>query len=81
MNNMVKFYSTKDRHQKEKVQKYFIDYKIPYRLKVKNNLQINIADTAVIGNMGNNKINLTYVFYVRKKDVKKAIWLISEKSS
>lgn len=75
---MVKIYSTIDGFKKSKVQKCFIEYEIPFKLKVKNNLQMNIADASVIGDMGNHKVVVTYVFYVKKEDANKALWLISK---
>lgn len=64
----VKVYSTNDPEKKKKIQEVLSQNNIKYKVKAKDVFKINIFDTAVLGSLGNNKIKITYYFYVAKEE-------------
>ena len=64
----VKIYSTNDPEKKKKIQEVLSQNNIKYKVKAKDVFKINIFDTAVLGSLGNNKIKITYYFYVAKEE-------------
>lgn len=75
-----KVVTVSDYMKKQEIQELFAQYHIEYKIKVKEILQKNPIDTAVIGTLGMNKMKTVYSFYVEKenlaitKELLKGIW-------
>lgn len=69
-------YSTSDSCQKERVQEILNENHIEYRIRVRDDSRRNPVDQAGLGSLGNNRIRVTYSFYVDKKDAQWAVRLI-----
>lgn len=78
--NWTKIITVSDSNKKEQLQELFLKHNINYKMKVKEILQKNAFDTARIGTLGNNKIKLTYSFYVEKENIEMGRQLISSVS-
>ena len=59
-----KVVTVSDYMKKQEIQELFAQYHIEYKIKVKEILQKNPIDTAVIGTLGMNKMKMVYSFYV-----------------
>lgn len=66
--NWRKIITVGNNQNKELIQELFAAQNIRYKMKVKEILQKNAFDTALIGTFGNNKMKLTYSFYVEKEN-------------
>ena len=51
------------------IQELFAKHNIEYKIKVKEILQKNPIDSAIIGTLGLNRIKIMYSFYVKKEDL------------
>ncbi len=71
-----RIYSTTDRFKKERVQEILNENHIPYKIKVRDDSKRNPVDPAMVGSLGNNRILVTYSFYVDKKDAEWAMQAI-----
>ena len=69
-------YSTSDSCQKERVQEILNENHIEYRIRVRDDSRRNPVDQARLGSLGNNRLLVTYSFYVDKKDAEWAVRLI-----
>lgn len=69
-------YSTSDSFQKERVQEILNENHIEYRIRARDDSRRNPVDQAGLGSLGNNRIRVTYSFYVDKKDAQWAVRLI-----
>ena len=67
--NWTKIITVSDNHTKEQIQELFAKHNIKCKIKTKEILQKNAFDTARIGTLGNNKIKLTYSFYITKENI------------
>ena len=56
--NWTKIITISDNKKKELIQELFAAQNIQYKIRVKEILQKNAFDTALIGTFGNNKIKL-----------------------
>lgn len=66
-------YSTSDSSKKERVQEILNENQIPYKMKARDDSRRNSIDPAMVGSLGNNRILVTYSFYVDKKDAEWAV--------
>lgn len=66
-------YSTSDSSKKERVQEILNENQIPYKMKARDDSRRNPIDPARLGSMGNNRILVTYSFYVDRKDAEQAV--------
>ena len=57
-----------DYAKKERIQEIFAQHHIEYKMKVKEILQKNPIDTAVIGTLGMHKRKISYSFYGEKEN-------------
>ncbi|MBR2593212.1 MAG: hypothetical protein IKD83_01140 [Firmicutes bacterium] len=73
---MKRIYSTTNYLHVQKIQEVFSEKSIAYKIKFKNFFNPNIFDYARLGSLGNNDIVITYIFYVKKNDIKEALRLI-----
>jgi len=64
-----KIISVNNVRKKEHIQEVFARHNIDYKMKVRENLQKNIFDTARLGSLGNNKVKLIYSFFVDKDNM------------
>ena len=64
----TKVITVDDHAKKEHIQDLFAQYHIEYKIKIKEILQKNPMDTAVIGTLGMNKMKISYSFYVEKEN-------------
>lgn len=78
--NWTKIIAVSDSSKKEQLQELFAKHNIKCKIKVKEILQKNAFDTARIGTLGNNKVKLTYSFYVEKENLEIGRQLISSVS-
>lgn len=69
-------YSTSDSSQKERVQEILNENHIEYKIRARDDSRRNPVDQAGLGSLGNNRILVTYSFYVDKKDAQWAVRLI-----
>ena len=69
-------YSTADSSKKERVQEVLSENHIMYKIKARDDSRRNPIDPAVFGSLGNNRILVTYSFYVDKKDAEQAVRVI-----
>ena len=65
--NWTKVITVNDNKTNELIQELFAEQNIKYKMKTKEILQKNAFDTALIGTLGNNKMKLTYTFYIEKE--------------
>lgn len=75
--NWAKLITVSDNKKKEQIQELFAEHNIKYKMKVKEILQKNAFDTAMVGTLGNNKMKLNYSFYVEKENFDMGRHLIS----
>lgn len=66
--NWAKIITVSDNRKREQIQELFAEHNIKYKMKAKEILQKNAFDTARLGTLGNNKIKITYSFYVEKEN-------------
>ena len=64
----TKVITVSDSAKKEQIQELFARHNIEYRMKMKEILQKNPVDTAVIGTLGMNQMKISCSFYVQKED-------------
>ena len=69
-------YSTSDSFQKERVQEILNENHIEYKIRARDDSRRNPVDQAGLGSLGNNRLRVTYSFYVDKKDAEWAVRLI-----
>lgn len=69
-------YSTSDSFQKERVQEILNENHIEYKIRARDDSRRNPFDQAGLGSLGNNRLLVTYSFYVDKKDAEWAVRLI-----
>lgn len=69
-------YSTSDSFQKERVQEILNENHIEYKIRIRDDSRRNPFDQAGLGSLGNNRLLVTYSFYVDKKDAEWAVRLI-----
>lgn len=65
----TKIITVSDSKKKEQIQELFAKHNIEYKIKVKEILQKNPIDSAIIGTLGLNWIKIMYSFYVKKEDL------------
>ena len=65
----TKIITVSDSKKKEQIQELFAKHNIEYKIKVKEILQKNPIDSAIIGTLGLNRIKIMYSFYVKKEDL------------
>lgn len=65
----TKIITVSDSKKKEQIQELFAKHNIEYKIKVKEILQKNPIDSAIIGTFGLNRIKIMYSFYVKKEDL------------
>lgn len=65
----TKIITVNDFKKKEQIQELFAKHNIEYKIKVKEILQKNPIDSAIIGTLGLNRIKIMYSFYVKKEDL------------
>lgn len=65
----TKIITVSDSKKKEQIQELFAKHNIEYKIKVKEILQKNPIDSAIIGTHGLNRIKIMYSFYVKKEDL------------
>ena len=66
--NWAKLITVNNNKAKEQIQELFAEHNIQYKMKVKEIIQKNAFDTAMIGTLGNNKMKLNYSFYIEKEN-------------
>ena len=69
-------YSASDSSQRERVQEILNENHIGYKIRVRDDSRRNPIDQASLGSLGNNRLRVTYSFYVDKKDAERAARLI-----
>lgn len=72
----TKVITVSDAAKKQQVQELFAENHIKYKMKIKEIMQKNPIDTAVIGTLGMNRMKVTYSFYVEKEDAALAMELL-----
>ena len=65
----TKIITVNDFKKKEQIQELFAKHNIEYKIKVKEILQKNPIDAAIVGTLGLNRIKITYSFYEKKEDL------------
>ena len=78
--NWTKLITVSDNKKREQIQELFAEHNIKYKMKVKEILQKNAFDTAVVGTLGNNKFKPNYSFYIEKENFDMGRQLISSVS-
>ena len=70
--------SVNDPHRKEQIQNLLAAIQIPYEIKAKTQQQVHSVDQAgmTFGSPGNFTPKITYIFYVQKEDMGRALELV-----